>query len=197
MPNASRMSRKWLAAILTILAVAVGGALLWQKCRDASSPERHLASQPPSATHYGRYVNARFAFSVPYPDKLLQMGEESDNGDGVRFASPDRHTEMAAWGSNNALEETLQSRFRDELREKSASGKPRKVTFKTIKNNWFVISGTEGDRIFYRKTYFSDDQFIVVDLRYPASQRTTWDPLVSHIAAGIRVCLTADAKDAS
>ncbi|OBU88223.1 hypothetical protein [Chromobacterium subtsugae] len=174
-------SIKWLLPTIVLLAI---GALFWK-----SQQPTHKASPPAEAAriHYLNYANVRFPFSIPYPKGLLIPGEEPDNGDGLAFTSPDGQTVMTASGINNANDDTLQSEYRDDLKRPSESGQPRKVAFKTIKKDWFVISGTEGDKIFYQKTYLVDDQFMTFDIRYPASQRAKWDPIVAHISKQFKV----------
>ena len=174
-------SIKWLLLAIALVAI---GALFWKSQQPA-----HKAAPPAEAAriHYINYANVRFPFTIPYPKGLLIPGEESDNGDGLAFTSPDGQTVMTASGINNANDDTLQSEYRDELKGASKSGQPRHVTFKAIKKNWFVVSGTEGDKVFYQKTYLSDDQFMSFRIHYPASQRAKWDPIVAHISKQFKV----------
>ncbi|KUM04537.1 hypothetical protein KIF53_05135 [Chromobacterium subtsugae] len=179
-------SIKWLLPAIVLLAI---GALFWksQQPTHTASPQDHVEAKRVVPVRYETYENGRFPFSLPFPKGLLAPGEEADNGDGVRLVSPDKQTIMTASGSNNAAETSLQERYRRDGHAQSESGEPRKIVFKTIKKDWFVISGTEGDKIFYQKTYLVDDQFMTFDIRYPASQRAKWDPIVAHISKQFKV----------
>ncbi|WP_434633853.1 hypothetical protein [Chromobacterium sp. CV08] len=169
---------KWLAPALIVLAA---GGLYW-KSQHHAEPASRPQSEKAARIHYETYENGRFPFSLPFPKGLLIPGDGSDNGDGMTFTSPDQQTVMTASGINNATESTLQDEYRSALKEQSESGAPRQVTFKAIKKNWYVVSGTEGDKIFYQKTYLVDDQFMTFRIRYPASQRAQWDPIVAHVS---------------
>ncbi|OHX13244.1 hypothetical protein [Chromobacterium sphagni] len=177
---------KWLLPTIALVAI---GALFWksQHPTHQAAPQDHVAAKQAAPVRYETYENGRFPFSLPFPKGLLIAGEGSDNGDGMTFTSPDGQTVMTASGINNVTEDTLQSEFHDDLKQSSESGQPRKIAFKTIKKDWFVISGTEGDKIFYQKTYLVDDQFMTFGIRYPTSQRAQWDPIVAHISKQFKV----------
>lgn len=142
---------------------------------------------------YAEYVNARFGFSLRYPDSLLKGQGEADNGDGQSFESKDGGARLAAWGSNNVLDKTIKSEFADALKDDKKSS--RKVTLKIQKDNWFVISGLNGDNIFYRKQFLLKDQWVVFDFTYPAAQRAQWDPVVAAVAKSFNPAALPDVAD--
>jgi serine/threonine-protein kinase len=58
------------------------------------------------------------------------------------------------------------------------------VTYQTHGNNWFVISGTKGDVIFYEKHVLSrngqmTENFVI---SYPARLKQTYDPIVARMS---------------
>ena len=127
---------------------------------------------------YTTYCNSRFAFCIKYP-KSFGKGKESDNGDGAIFNSKDKKAEIRSYGSL-ALEDfdKLEQRFK--LATEGIT-----VTYKTMKADWFVFSGTDNaGNIIYQKTvkkkiaYFGDagtPVFQTVRIKYPAEQQKNYE----------------------
>lgn len=124
------------------------------------------------------YVNPRFQYAIKYPINILIPQGEADNGDGQRFVSPDGGAVLTVWGSHNALEQTLQDKFRES--RQSFGGR---VTYQVMKRDWFVFSGVKNGRIFYQKTYLSNDVFKSFTLEYPVEQRGRFDPITEAISS--------------
>src|SRR6266403_47220 len=63
----------------------------------------------------------------------------------------------------------------------------RIVNYSVIKDNWFVISGTNAKGFeFYLKLFVDEDQdgrwYIDFDFTYPNSEREKYDPICSRLA---------------
>jgi hypothetical protein len=128
-----------------------------------------------------RYVNVRSQYAICYPHDLFVPQGEPANSYGQRFLSNKDSAELAAYGGNNALDQTLGERLSDTAnRLADSSGK---VTYKVQKVNWFVLSGQNGQAIFYTKTLFSHDQFKSFELTYDRSAAALYNPLVGRIAS--------------
>lgn len=140
------------------------------------------ASKQPSDRHnWMTYVNVRFQYAICYPEDLLVPQGEPANSDGQKFLSNKDNAELAVYGGNNALYQTLRQRLSDTAnRLADSSGK---VTYKVQKANWFVLSGQGGQPIFYAKTLFSQGQFKSFELTYDRSAAALYDPLVGRIAS--------------
>ncbi|NLL37203.1 MAG: hypothetical protein GX256_06750 [Fretibacterium sp.] len=52
------------------------------------------------------YENGRFGYRIEYP-ALLEVLQESENGDGVILRSSDGRSELTVWGGYNVLEESM------------------------------------------------------------------------------------------
>ncbi|HET6418690.1 MAG TPA: hypothetical protein VFG19_00950 [Geobacteraceae bacterium] len=137
---------------------------------------------------YDSYVNARFDYEISYPAGILVPQGEADNGDGQKFISGDGKTIMLAYGYNNSLDYTLKSLFHDETGKNPANPK-RKITYKLMKKNHFVLSGIDGSTIFYEKVVYKedDDQFVHFEITYPKAQKQFYDPIVTEISKSIKI----------
>ncbi len=135
---------------------------------------------------YKTYVNARFGYRISYPADFTPQ-EESQNGDGRKFTSADGQAELAAWGSNNALDraiaEEADADYEFLLKERFPGSK---ITYKTRGKNFFVYSGTVGDRIFYWKKIHRGDTIVGFEFVYPAAQRARYDAATTVIAKSFK-----------
>ena len=166
-----------------IAYVLAGGCAIGLVTVAATTTSMGAAPSQQTADRHGwmTYVNVRFQYSICYPaDQLVPQGEAA-NSDGQRFLSSQDGAELAAYGSNNALDETLRQRQSDmQSRLAGASGK---VTYRAQKANWFVVSGQSGETIFYAKTIYSHGQFKSFELTYDRSAAALYDPVVARLAA--------------
>ncbi len=128
---------------------------------------------------WAKYQNARYGYTVSYPSDLLMPQGEADNGDGQIFLN--NTAEMRVYGSNILLNKTL-SRKLDSIVKQQKS-----VTYKLLRKNFFVVSGTNEGRIFYQKTIAGPDgAFITFYIEYDADKRADYDKIVTKIAADFK-----------
>ena len=132
--------------------------------------------------NYQTYHNARFAYSISYPSDLLIPQGEAANGDGQKFVSRDRKVEVLVYGSNNALEKTLRALYQDE----TARRENRTITYQVLKPDWFVVSGTENNKVFYQKTMLHNGVFKTFHIEYDRAVKDTWDPITGKIARSFK-----------
>lgn len=125
------------------------------------------------------YTNARFGFTLVYPENLFATKILSDNGDGITLYNSDRSLELRAYGSWYG--ENMKQIYHDEQRWAEESGK--KVTYKVLNKSWFVLSGIDKSKqtIFYLKSYFIEGKSLSFRLEYPIADKEKYDSLVSTI----------------
>lgn len=134
-----------------------------------------------AADAYEIYHNDRFDYSIAYPKDILFPQGESDNGDGQKFLSKDAGASLIVYGSNNALNQSLEEVYREESRGGTAENPKKVVTYKVLKDNWFVVSGFNNGRIFYQKTIFAGDVFKTFLFEYDESQRKLYNPITKQL----------------
>jgi hypothetical protein len=134
-----------------------------------------------AATEPITYTNKRFGTSATFPSDIFSERQEPPaNGDGLTWHSADGAS-VAIFGAHNALDETPKSK---EAEAKASS--ERKLTYSSIGKDWVVLSGTDGDLIFYERYLFGRSGTIHgVVLKYPQSLKAKYDPLVGEIASSI------------
>ena len=136
---------------------------------------------------YSTYSNSRFSYSISYPTGLLTPQGEADNGDGQKFLSRDGRAEMIVYGSNNALHQSLHDLYNEQLRGRESDARSKKtVTYKVLRDSWFVVSGYEDDRVFYQKTILSGDEFKTFRIEYDKSLADVFDKVTQRVAASFK-----------
>jgi hypothetical protein len=151
-----------------------------------------LAVIAPATAKPFTYVNARFGTVCTFPDQIFtERMPEPENGDGLEWHSVDGAS-VACYGSYNALDDTPKSLIDN---EKSNPEPGEKVTYSKSGENWAVLSGTKGDKIFYRRSVFGKEDVIhSVFIEYPAALKAKYDPLVGAIAPSLHEASGSNSK---
>jgi hypothetical protein len=166
---------------IIIALSAAGVATILTALAAAGSIAAAASAQANDGHVWKTYVNDRFRYSICYPQDLLVPQGEAANSDGQRFLSNKDNGELAVYGTNNALDETLRQRLSNMASR--LTGSSGKVTYKVQKANWFVLSGESGETTFYAKTLLNRDQFKTFELTYDRAAAALYDPLAARFAA--------------
>jgi hypothetical protein len=134
------------------------------------------------AETFRTYANDRFGATAEYPSDW-RSDPPPENGDGLVFRSPDGQATITISGILN-IADTPDEAMRDE--EKADASQT--VTFRQHGRRSVVVSGTQGDKIFYRKSILvcRDQIWNHVHLEYPAARKTEYDALVAKVAGSLR-----------
>jgi hypothetical protein len=129
------------------------------------------------------YQNERYGTTIEYPPSFKPL-PPPDAGDGRKFESADGGT-FSVFASFNAEDYDL-AKYRDFVLENLDAGSV--VTYQANGSDWFVLSGTKGDDIFYEKRLLSHRGEMIEGLviSYPASLKATYDPIVAQMAKSFR-----------
>ncbi|HEY0321995.1 MAG TPA: hypothetical protein VGC66_13635 [Pyrinomonadaceae bacterium] len=163
------MKKLTLSAFLILFLLGFYGSSVGQK-----------TSNKKERIFYNSYANARFLYSIEYPAGILIPQREADNRDGRQFLSRDGHAKMMVFGRYALDTDTLQHEYEDALKGEVDTG--RVVALKKLKDNWFVLSGSGNEKIFYRKTIYTGGAFKTFIIEYDESEKSFYDPITAHIA---------------
>ena len=142
-----------------------------------------LPTAPVQAQQYPSYANARFGYAICY-HTFMKSRPEAPNGDGRTFVAPDGG-KLAVFGRNNIDKETLA----DTVREDSAdlAGSAGRITYRAQRANWAVYSGTNGNTVFYSKTFAKRDSFAIFELTYPRSAAARYKEVATRLSGCFRL----------
>jgi hypothetical protein len=129
------------------------------------------------------YRNTRFGTSIEYPSRF-KPGRPPDNNDGQSFTAADG-AGLSVWGSLNVEEDDLAG-VEKFVRENSQEGD--RITYRTAGQNWFVLSGTRADLIFYKRYMLSHRNEIInaFEITYPAALASAYGPIVARLSKSLR-----------
>jgi hypothetical protein len=138
---------------------------------------------------WSTYTNETVGYSITYPSNLTLAPwkgapESPSQWRTKSFTSKDGEVELyieTFWTRSRELKDFFNEEFTNRAR-----GKDR-INYSVIKENWYVISGTNSKGYeFYKKFFVFSDQngtwYICFDFVYPHSQHKIYDPVVAEIA---------------
>jgi hypothetical protein len=130
---------------------------------------------------YRTYHNDRFGVSADVP-RDWRAGRPPDNGDGLKFTSPDGAATIIVSGSYRMADSVAEA-----LDSEQAADEGETITYQTRAPRMAVISGMRGQTVFYRKVVLSckDEVMNRLSIEYPLARKQQFDALVSHVAASL------------
>ncbi len=132
---------------------------------------------------YGCYTNHKYGYVMAYPKQYLTPQGEADDGGGQAFTARDSRAELAVWATyNSVLGESIQQLF-----AAGCANPELNVTYKHLGRNFFVLSGFQAGRIFYRKTVIDNDVQASFVLSYDPSLKEAFNPLVGDMAKAFTI----------
>ncbi|WP_270938354.1 hypothetical protein [Falsiroseomonas oryzae] len=148
-----------------------------------------LATECPGEGRWDQrsYRNARFAFGFDYPSFfVLDPGSVPPGGDSARFWTVDRRATAVVNAAENAPGRSLRDIMQDAEGDvvQNAGGE---ITYRRMRDNWFVISGYMVGRIFYRRTLLTrQDTVATLWLEFPREMRPCLDGAVTLMSLSFR-----------
>jgi hypothetical protein len=132
---------------------------------------------------YRSYVNVRYGYSVLYPPALLKALPEPDAGDGRTFEAVKGSARIVVYAGFSLpdLPETPQSiAFDAELECPNHT-----ASYRVLKRRLVAVSCRIGNDILYQETLLTADTRTTLVARYPNSERSIWDSVVSKMASSM------------
>lgn len=133
------------------------------------------------AENWRSYHNDRFGTTADVPVGW-KMEPPPANDDGRIFTSPDGRVELIVNGMFAGVADP------DELGSRLKPMEGETITYKQRMGNWVVVSGTKGDKIFYRKTLLTCRKTVAnnISIEYPAAEKEKYNALVAHVGASLK-----------
>lgn len=124
--------------------------------------------------NYKTYYNSRFGYSIEYPSFLVnEVG--SQNNSGVVLSNENNNVKLILWADNNALFLTLQEVYDNALKESV------NVTYSSLGSKSYVISGEEGDYIYYKNQVVGEGSMNGFMIKYPKRDEAFFDEIVTKL----------------
>jgi hypothetical protein len=133
------------------------------------------------------YRNERFGFGFDYPS-VFRLDPQSVTADraSARFWTADRRATAVVNAGPNREASTLRALLR-EAEGDVVQNSGGEITYRRVRDNWFVISGYMVGRIFYRRTLLARDGTIAtLWMEFPREMRDCLDPAVTMMSLSFR-----------
>ncbi|HXH46921.1 MAG TPA: hypothetical protein VNK51_24165 [Bradyrhizobium sp.] len=132
-----------------------------------------------SANGWRTYRVPESGTSVDIPASIFVEPAGKPGGYGQRFRSSDGSADLTV----QAVENRQSLSPAEFLARKNP---PKGIIYKRITPNFFVVSSTRRDKIWYNRCNFSQQFVHCVLIDYPASQKQRWDAVVTRISRSLR-----------
>jgi hypothetical protein len=97
------------------------------------------------------------------------------------FASPEGDVSMFIHEEEGKA--SLAGKYREEL---NTIGGNKSVTYKLLKDDFFVVSGYKGDNVYYQKTVLKDGKLKTFYTEYPKSKKEKMDPVTVRMSRSFK-----------
>lgn len=132
----------------------------------------------PKRLQFTRYENAAYNYSIAYPDTLLNEVQLIGNDRGMEFASSDNEVRMLVFAVEASTREDLDAQYRSALENPEAQ-----IIYRARDENWYIVSGSDGDEVFYEKSLADAGVLKTFRMQYPASQKAYYDAVTAIMSA--------------
>jgi curved DNA-binding protein CbpA len=156
----------------------------------ASSMPAPVVSPTPEASRakpaiWVAYKNERSGFALSYPADVFASRGGKDDGDDLLLVSKDGRALLRIASMRNAGTNTVTEHRRLLMAERYADAA---FDYMPVRDNWFVLSGSVGEEMFYERVTFSCDRHSIHGwlLVYPLSERALFDRIVEQIHQSYR-----------
>lgn len=124
---------------------------------------------------YQKYVNARFGYSIDYPTDFIKGRTPKENF-GYTFYAKAWDAKIRVFGYNNWGKNTARQLYNRDVKQIKTG-----IKYKTLKSNWYVISWSANDTIYYKRINVGTGSINAFIMQYPKTQKMYYDPLVYQI----------------
>jgi hypothetical protein len=141
---------------------------------------------PATAQSWLEYRNERYDFSIKVPAEHFRQGTARNPEVGALWISRDGQARLIAVAGQNETGGSLQD-YRAFVMERTYAN--ARFEYTPMRENWFVLSGVQGDQIFYERiTFVCGGRYIYGwQLHYPVRQKRLYDRIVEEIHRNYRV----------
>lgn len=146
------------------------------------TPQAMMAQQRPVVA---TYRNEKHGFTLAYPtDKFLALPPAGDSA--RMFVSRDGNARLAAGALRNFDGKGLRD-YREFLLNASYPG--AQIDYAPVRDNWFVLSGTRGNTMFYERVTFTcgGSKINSWAMQYPVAERQIYDRIVEQVHRSYRI----------
>lgn len=123
---------------------------------------------------YKNYNNARYGFSIEYPD-IFDEQQLPTNGDGCIFVDHSRNVYLTVSAHNNNDDVNAETEYYTALTTHN------NINYEFQKDNWYVLSWEEGEVMYYEKVVVGEGSTNLFTISYPSVDEKLYDDIVERL----------------
>jgi len=133
------------------------------------------------------YVNMKYGFSVEYQKNLFFPQGETADGNGQNFRSRDGKAIVSVHGYEGKEHLNLTSVYNETLLNLGNEG--WKIVHKSIRGDAFILRGTRGTILFYKKVVYKQksQQFVNFEAVYDSTRSKLYESAISSMAGSLKI----------
>jgi hypothetical protein len=142
-----------------------------------------LASGPAASAEWTTFVEPKFGTTLQIPSEVFSVHQgKSYRGIGEQYTTKDRRAALAVYSQENSRKETPRTYLK-----RNNSVPRRMIEYVRVTPSFFAISTAMKGTIYYSRCNFSPRTGAIhcFDLKYPASEKHTWDDVVTRISLSL------------
>lgn len=124
------------------------------------------------------YKNSRYGFSFKYPSDSFPSTDSSQNGSSIKLMGED--ITVSVYGSNNVFHESLDNLYQDALNSHPD------IDYHVKKSDNYVVSGTDGENMYYIREYVGFGSITTMSIVYPARLEKKFDAVVTLLSNSLK-----------
>ncbi|MGE0056100.1 MAG: hypothetical protein AB7S74_18040 [Hyphomicrobium sp.] len=139
------------------------------------------ASAGPKLAEWATVKNERHGYAIAYPVDVFEQREAPRSDEGRVLYSKDGKARLLFGAFDNSQNNSLEQ-YRQFLLSEHYAG--TKIDYAPVRKTWFVLSGQQGDQMFYQRVSFTCGGRLINSwaMLYPVAERKFYDRVVEAVA---------------
>lgn len=139
------------------------------------------AAAGPRLDDWATLKNERHGFAIAYPIDVFEQKSAPNSDEGRVLLSKDGKAKLLVGAFDNSENNSL-AEYRQFLLDEQYKGAA--IDYAPVRQRWFVLSGVQGEEIFYQRVSFTCGGKLINSwaMLYPAAERRTYDRVVEAVA---------------
>lgn len=162
---------------LAVMVISCGGNTNKDASKDAST-EQVVDSNKVAA---GSFTNEQLGYSITYPKDILILDESTVNSEQQIFKPVEGKAELRIYSDKRVDKSGTPIAFNAAYEQDIADKSGRQIAHSSLSPNYYVISGLDGDLLYYQKTIFSKGALVTAVLKYPKEERDIFNAMLNPL----------------
>lgn len=134
----------------------------------------------------GSYTNEKLGYSITYPKDILILQPETEATDEQVFLAKEGKARLRIHKDERKDKSGKALSFNEAFEQDRGTTSKRQVAYSSLKPLFYVVSGVEGNEIFYQKTIMAKGEMVTAKLIYMKEDKPTYDAMIATLFDSFR-----------